>query len=383
MDGPMKLLVYSIAAIVIISILVLYIFPMFFPEANNLAIFENNLKAAETGLGVGFTNELELKQGDGFGGETFDSLTRNIIFQCNSSTLCCPQGQECDLAIEWDSKMVKFNKTKTITTTIRCGKEYTIYTCTIYFGKRPAQIEIDSLESPKEVDLGKEQPTFEITFSNTGGLDALQTTVEIEVFRRYLEEGRWIEKRIEKVSKVENFGELGKGESKTETIEIELNENGLFKTRVRASGLEAGFDEKIVQFNATGANTGCVASYCEDPRLIEENCIVRCHCESCLFGSNCTEKLSQADNVTLGLIPELNLENAEPTVLGSNIVDFKVPEIYCQEIVPVPDNDAPDDTVPDPDDFDPYNIDPNYTIPDYIPPDNTIPDPSNVDVYQN
>ena len=325
----MRLLVYSIAAIIIISILVLYIFPMFSPEGNNLAIFENNLKAAETGLGIGFTSELEVKQGDGFGGETFDSTTKNVIFQCNSSTLCCPQGQECDLAIEWDSKMVKFNKTKTITTTVRCGKEYTIYTCTIYFGERPAQIEIDSLKAPEEVDLEKESPSFEITFSNTGGLNAIQTTVEIEVFRRYLEEGKWIEKRIENVSKVENFGELDKRESKTETIEIELNENGLFKTRVRASGLEAGFDEKIIQFEATGANTGCIASYCEEQRTVGKNCITRCYCNNCLFGSNCTEKLLQADNVTLGLIPELDLENAEPTVLGSNIVEFKVPETFC------------------------------------------------------
>ena len=82
---------------------------------------------------------------------------------------------------------------------------------------------------------------------------------------------------------------------------------------------------------------------------MKKNCIVRCHCESCLFGSNCTEKLSQADNVTLGLIPELNLENAEPTVLGSNIVDFKVAETFCPEIVP---DSNPDDT---PEDIDPYD----------------------------
>ncbi len=330
MNGPMKLLVYSIASIIIISLLTLIIFPMLFPEGNNLAIFENNLKAAETGLGFGFTSELEVKQGDGFGGKTFDSTTKNVIFQCNSSTLCCPQGQECDLAIEWGSKMVKFNKTKDITTTTRCKKEYTIYTCTIYFGERPAQIEIDSLKVPKKVDLEKESPTFEITFSNTGGLDALQTTVEIEIFRRYLEEGRWIEKRIENISTVENFGVLDKGKSKTETIEIKLNENGLFKTRIRASGLEAGFDEKIVQFEVTGANTGCIASHCEEQRLIEENCITRCHCNNCLFGSNCTEKLLQADNVTLQLIPEIDLKNYEQEVLGSNIVDFKVPKDYCQ-----------------------------------------------------
>ncbi len=375
MDGPMKLLVYSIFTIAIISLLTLIVFPMFFPEGNNLAVFENNLKAAEIGLGFGFTSELEVKQGDGFGGETFDTTTKNVIFQCNSSTLCCPQGQECDLAIEWDSKMVKFNKTKEITTTTRCEKEYSIYTCTIYFGERPAQIEIDSLKAPKEVDLGKESPAFDINFSNTGGLDALQTTVEIEVFRRYLEEGRWIEKRIENASTVENFGILAVGKTSKQKIYLNLNENGLFKTRIRASGLEAGFDEKIVQFEATGANTGCIASHCEEQRIVEENCITRCHCNSCLFGSNCTEKLIQADNVTLGLIPELDLKNAEPTVLGSNIVEFKVSESFCpQEPPPEPDI-VPGDVIPDPDDIAPYDSNPYYP---------SIPgptDPSDIDTW--
>ncbi len=361
MDSAMKLLVYSIAAIVIIALLTMIIFPGVLPTGNNLAVFENNLKAAEVGLGVGFTSEIEVKEDDGFGGETFDSRTKNVIFQCNDSMLCCPQGQECDSTIEWDSKEIEFNKTKTITTTTRCEKEYDIYTCTIYFGERPAQIEIDSLKAPEKVDLGKESPIFEITFSNTGGIDALQTAVEIEVFRRYLEEGRWIEKRIESTSTVENFGLLEEGKNKTETIEIELNENGLFKTRIRASGLEAGFDEKIVQFEATGANTGCIASYCEEQRIVENECITRCNCDGCLFGSNCIEKLLQADNVTLGLIPELDLENAEATVLGSNIVEFEVSETFCPEIIP---DSSPDDT---PDDIDPYDPipfepDPNEVI---------------------
>ncbi len=373
MDRAMKLLVYSVASILLLSVLALVIFPMLFPTGNTLAIFGKNLEAAETGLGVGFTSEIEVKQGDGFGGETFDSLGRNIVFQCNNATLCCPQGKECDSVIEWDSKLIKFNKTKIISTTTRCDKEYEIYTCTIYFGERPAQIEIDSLKSPKEVDLGKEVPVFEISFSNTGGIKAIQTAVEIEVFRRYLEDGQWIEKRIESASTIENFGSLEVGKTSKQKIYLNLNENGLFKARVKASGLEAGFDEKIVEFNAIGANTECVASYCEEQSMVEENCITRCHCDSCLFGSNCSEKLLQADNITLGLIPEIDLKDGTQTVLGSNIIDFKVSEMYCQEIIPNPNTTIPDNTIPNPDNLDIYGNNPPSN------PINNPADPSDVD----
>lgn len=330
MDAPMKLLVYAIATVAIISLLYIFIFPLAFPAQNSIAMIERSLAASETALGRGFFAEITAGQGNGFTGETFDSGARNVIFNCNSASKCCPQGGKCGLAIEWNARLVKFNKNTAAMATTRCKKELGLYLCTIYFGEKPAQIKIDSLDAPESVDLGKEPLPFEVVFSNTGEQEAFETEVSVEVFRRYLVQGGWVEEKVESASKAYQFGGLKPGETRAERIIVPLNENGGFKAKIRASGLEAGFDERAVEFSATGVTGQCYALYCDQPRLTEGKCAARCHCENCLYGSACAEKIRQSDNITLGLGPEISLQNTEAEILGSDIVSFGLESKYCE-----------------------------------------------------
>jgi hypothetical protein len=329
MDGPMKMLVYAIATAMIISLLYIFVFPLAFPPQNSVALIERNLTASETGLGKGFSVEITAGQGNGFTGETFDSSTRNVIFNCNSASQCCPQGEECGLAVEWNSRVIKSNKNTAVMATTRCKKELGLYLCTIYFGEKPAQIEIDSFGAPQSIDLGKESLSFEVAFSNTGEQEAFKTEVSAEIFRRYLVQGNWVEQKVENASKAYQFGGLKHDETRAERIIVPLNENGDFRAVIRASGLEAGFDERAVEFSTTGATGQCYALYCDQPRLIEEKCAARCYCENCLYGSACAEKILQSDNITLGLGPEINLQNAEAETMGSDIVDFALESTHC------------------------------------------------------
>ncbi len=324
-----KLLVYAIVTIAVAALVYLIMQPLLFPPQENIALIERSLQASETGLGTGFRTEVGVQAGEGFTGQTFDSRLRNVAFQCNSGSLCCPREEKCDLAIEWDNRKVEFKQGRTVLATTRCDLQYSLYACTIYIGEKPAQIKIDSIEAAEEFDLSQENPSFKVSFSNSGSQEALQTEIRIEVLERYFEEGKWLERPVENASKTEVLGSLKPGKTAEKSIELSLNQNGSFKAKIRVSGLEAGYDEKSVQFSTTGATTSCTPAYCEKPGFKGESCSARCHCQYCMLGSECAALLLEADNVDLGLHPDVKLDNASPKVFGSNIVDMILPNEYC------------------------------------------------------
>jgi len=329
MDSAFRLLVYAIVAALVLFLAYRIFQPFIFPEPDSIAVIEQNLKAGETGLGLGFTSEILVKTGEGFTGETFDTRTRNVAFQCNSASVCCPREKECNLAVEWDRRRVKFNQTKMVTSTARCDLQDSLYACTVYLGERPAQVEIDSVSSGEEFDLSKGDVFFEVEFSNTGAQQAEQTEIEIEVFQKYLEEGIWRERLVENAFKKQALGKLAPGQTKKTTVSLNLNQNGQFKARVRVSGLEAGFAEKELQFSTTGASDDCMPSYCEEPRFINGRCAARCYCEKCMSGPKCADKVLEADTVDLGLHPDVSLNNAEIDILRSDMVDMRIGNRFC------------------------------------------------------
>jgi len=331
MMSSLRLLVYTIAAIAVIALVYQIMLPFIFPTPNNILIIERTLEASETGLGKGFFDEVRVQAGEGFSGETFDKKLRNTAFQCNSAALCCPQTEECSLTIEWDNRSIKFNEPRTVLVTTRCDLQHGLYACTVYLGENPAQIEIESVEAPKEIDLGNETLSFDIVFANTGNQETQQTEVKVELFQRYLEEGKWVEKPVEDSLAIEAFGSLKPGQKMQKTIFISLNQNGSFKAKIRANGLEAGFEEKSFEFTATGASQDCGPRDCQNPISLEGKCVARCSCTGCMLGSRCAEAMLEADPLDLGLKPDVSFENAETDVLGSNIVDVILPEEYCFE----------------------------------------------------
>jgi len=329
METPFRLLVYTIVTITIIGLIYILLAPILFPVEDNIDAINKSLKASETGLGKSFPVNLFVREGEGFAGETFDSRFRNVVFQCNSASLCCPREKDCDLAIEWDNRILQFNKQTTVLTTTRCDREFDLFTCTIYAGIDPAQVEINSVKSDEEFNLNQSLPKFEISFSNTGSQKAEQTEIEIEIFQRYLEDGRWIEKVVENSKERLTLGSLESGKSTDATITVNLNQNGEFKAKIRVSGLEAGFAEKVVQFSATGAGDVCLPAYCDKPSFSNQACTTRCHCQDCMSGTVCSDLLLKADNLDLGLHPDINLKNATPSILGSNIIDMALPANMC------------------------------------------------------
>ena len=329
MISGFRLMVYAIVAAALISAAYAIMYPMLFPGTENIALIENSLKAGETGLGLGFKSRLELREGEGLRGESFDTSSRNVAFQCNNASLCCPRTEECSLAIEWDSRIIKFKERVHVPATSRCEYEHGLFACTVYFGEEPAQVEIESVNAKEEVDLSRESMSFEVEFLNTGKQRAEQVEVSAKIYQRYLEGGEWKDVLLQSVSKTESYGKMEAGEKMKKTIYIDLFDNGPFKAKIRVGGLEAGFSEKVVNFSASGAQSPCSASSCEEPKYAGFDCVVRCHCEGCSLGSECREKLVQKGNKGLGVNDNINLGEKSYDILGSNIVEFKVSPGYC------------------------------------------------------
>jgi hypothetical protein len=329
MDAPFRLLVYSIAALAVIGLFYYLIYPLLLPPENSIEIIEKSLRTSETGNGMSFTSEIFFRDGDGIQGETFDTKTRNVAFQCNGTTYCCPQGTECPLAIEWDKRKVEFNKPGFVPVTTRCDTIGGLYACNIYFGNTPAQIEIESLDFPKEADLGQGPLSFSIKIKNTGQQDSNNIKVEVNVFQRYLEEGQWIERPVETGQHIEELGVLEPEEEIEKTISFGFNQNGEFKAKIKVSGVESGFEEHVKEFRSTGATDKCRAASCEKPEYLGGKCTARCHCEQCIYGYKCQEKILASNPEDLGLSIGGNLSQAQAEILSSNDIDLALPEQFC------------------------------------------------------
>jgi len=333
MDSPFKLLVYAIFAIALLSVFYFLIWPLLAPPSGTAEI-ERNLKASETMLGAGISKQLFFQQGEGFSGQTFDSQNRSVSFQCNSPELCCPREKECPLAIEWGNRAIKFNEPRNFWATTRCDFQNGLFVCRLYLGDLPAQLKIESLEMDEEFDLEKGPVSFEIAVTNTGGMKAEQAEATVEISRISIEEGKQVETIAQEYSKTEALGPIEQGGKATKTIFLELNENGSFKAKIRASGADAGFDETSRQFSTTGAENNCMPSYCEDQRFIEEKCTARCYCSNCVLGSECAGAVLSSEPVDLGL-QNVSFANAGTKPLGSNIVDIIIGDQYCESPAPL------------------------------------------------
>ncbi len=329
MDSSFRLLVYAIAAVLFIWLFMGYIAPLFFPGHDPATEIGKMLEEAEMVLGRGKSNKLLFNGGSSFKGKSFDSPIRNVVFECNSASLCCPKGVSCNSAIEWDERTILFQETRSIETTVRCNEEYGISTCKVYFGNKPAQIGIKSIEVKEEFDLEKEKPIIGISVENSGSQEMLQGSIEVKVFQVVEIGHEPKEILLSALTKTEAIGALGAGKQKEKEIELAIEADGEYKLRVRASGLEAGSDEKIVSLKTTGSTSSCTASKCNSPALAAGKCIARCYCTGCVLGTDCVQKLKEAESNAVGLTTSVDLTDAENYILGSNIVEFVLPNSLC------------------------------------------------------
>ncbi|MCX6799295.1 MAG: hypothetical protein NTW59_04345 [Candidatus Diapherotrites archaeon] len=317
---PFRILVYAITAALLLWIFFVYFLPFFFPQQDPVELIGKSLGVAEIELGKGFSSGIKFPGQSAISTAAFNNSRRNVIFQCNSEE-CCPLDEECGGGIEWNSSRVSFKQPAYITVTARCEQQYGFFTCTVYFGEKPAQIEIKSITVQDTGELANKKPQVSMAMQNSGGVDLKAAVVEFKVFKKYAVGGREEEQMVQSASKTEEVGTIPKGESATRQFELDITDAGKYHVVAKAIAPEAGFDENSLEFDAEGNASGCRADGCAASQIIDGKCIRHCNCTNCVFGTECLNRLQR-------VVSELT--NAlSSNILGPNIVDFELPASKC------------------------------------------------------
>ena len=231
-----RMLIYAIVAFAVIAFILLYLAPLFFPSEKPLELMDIQLDKSEIRLGSFASETIRYSSGSLIQARNLDSSSRSVRFQCTDGSLCCDLGQNCG-RIEWDERKVSFNQTAGVKTNFRCVYEAGIASCTIYFGKAPAQVELLNVPEEKSFDLSAEEAVVSFQVTNTGEEDMLNP---IEVSYEVTREGEFrFDGSLE-------LNALKKGESAPVNLILDKTrflEGGEHLMEIKAESIEAGFDE--------------------------------------------------------------------------------------------------------------------------------------------
>jgi hypothetical protein len=286
-QSTFKLAVYFIVAAVLAYLFFFQFAPQYLWKEQPMEVVKKNLDKAETQLGVFASQDGTFSAGYSVQAEGFESPDRAVVFNCNSSLLCCEKGEDCEKTIRWDNTGTKrffsFSQEKTVPISTRCRYEK-LYICKVYIGEEPAQAKIGSLElNTKELDLA-ESNTLKAAFEieNTGKQDMVAMEVKARVFKKL--EGS--DGSIEKIFKKEFSTEfpLESGAKQKGELEIGITENGDYEVEITAVEKtdETNYETQTLEVKAFGEVTieECVEQ--EMPVQEKQKCdyLLPCKCKT-------------------------------------------------------------------------------------------------------
>ncbi len=334
-QGPFRLLVYAIIALAVLTVFFIYIVPLFFRTPEPLLILEKNVGVASLNQGKGVIEEVSFGRIE-FSGNTFDSRNRSMAFECNNAALCCnisEVDENCSKEIEWDERKIEIKNGLTIETTARCFYKNTIYVCKIYFGKKPAQIEIVKAEIKEKINLDVENAVLNLEVKNSGEVPLFNGLIKAEVYEMYLEGRQWEKKYVGRALVDEMFGEIGPREVLERQIPISVPGMGKYDVELRVWGDNAGFEEKNLGFEVTGGSKCKLDSLrqCDAAEIGPGGCRVICYCTSCLLSSQCIEKVrAEVKSIQAeGQARQVDLVSSRITPLTTNMVEARLPQDFC------------------------------------------------------
>lgn len=294
--GVFKLAVSAIVLLALLAIIYLYIVPLFFPQADFSKELEKGFELAQANEGKTTSVErFTARAGQSINGKNFEDESTLVVFKCTDASLCCEDFKDCSnaLSINTETKTILVKKNTQLQPFFRCIYEHRLYVCKAFFGFKPAQAEIISVNAAKNIDLGngnKVAVSFE--YKNVGELDALQSlTAKVKVFNKL--DSNPLKQPLFESEKT--IPELKAGEARSESIEAVLNSAGTFELRLFVESEEAGKDEKISEIKAVGSPaTDCTAGSLESSEwyagTIEElqgKCVSKASCEKCNTSFEC------------------------------------------------------------------------------------------------
>ena len=283
MDSVFKMLVSAIVAIALIMILFNYILPYFLQTQDAEKELGKLLTEAEFSPGKYKSAGIQLASGASLNAENFDSDNRSTAFSCNSAELCLDY-------ISYDEREMKVKRNIQTTASARCAYAHGLFTCKIYFGKEPAQLELAGVQVNEKIDLSKNENIASIIVENTGRDEARNAKATAKIYRRYFADFEWHKEFVRQNERA--LGNIAAGSEINAEIELLIEESGTYAVEIIASAEDAGFDGMEKTFEAIGIASLCKAASQESYASYNsaaDKCRRRSFCESCFYAYECRD----------------------------------------------------------------------------------------------
>lgn len=289
---------FNLLVVAAIAVALLYVFSgqldFFTPKIDPFPKVFSAVSAAKSSAGSTIElGELAFSKKSGLSAEAFSDSGTDAAFECNSPTDCCELGSGCSAAIQWNSKTVVFQGENKVPVFARCNEKYDFFACKIFFGIKPAQLEIAGMEYPSEVNLESNRPLMvALEIKNSGELASSPGTVILSVAKRQAN-GMVLELPLKKQEKT--VGPLNPGAfERFQFGPVALDSAGTYDLVFRAESDNAGFDEKKPAITVTGsAANACRQKTETEPLKIWDaqtgECTTKFFCVGCDLAIDCKD----------------------------------------------------------------------------------------------
>ncbi|MDP2666236.1 MAG: hypothetical protein Q8P05_01920 [Candidatus Diapherotrites archaeon] len=285
-----KLLVMAVGAVALLYIILLLFAPLFSTPPNIAHAAEGLLLTAQTDLGKSYSTTLDVRAEQSLDARSLDEPSRSVAFAC-SGIDCCDDPRDCPLPLTVNAQRILFHQDIRTTFSARCEETAGIHACTVYVGKRPAQLEWRDLVLP-EVNNGDDLPyVAQATIFNTGEIILRDVTVLLRVYESQVFAGN--EEKIIIHTQEQIIPALdpssGYPLAFTETILP-----GNYTIDLFASAQEGGFDRVRKDVHITGETISLCQPILENRGLgtwdgFTELCRAQRDCTGCTFAFECRE----------------------------------------------------------------------------------------------
>ena len=151
------------------------------------------------------------------------------------------------------------------------------------------------------------------------------------MYEKYLDGEIWTRRYIGSALIEEPLDEILPEGTLHKTMLLNIPRMGEYQIELMVQGDNAGFDKKEVFFEVIGER-GCTFENCSSTQIEGGECKIRCNCSNCMLSSNCGGQAKQQvkDVWTGSEHKEIDLSQVEMVSLSSNLVEFVLPQQYCE-----------------------------------------------------
>ena len=301
---PYRILVYSIVLVVAIYFILTYLAPLFFPQEDPVELLREKLDDAQFASGKSVSQLMNFPSGSSITAGLFDTGSRSVNFECNDYSFCCPLNEDCGKA-EWDERSIYFPAFQRMTATTRCRPAAGLHACTIYFGVKPAQLEITSFPEDADVDFGQKLVYgLEVKVKNVGEkVAAGEIANSFTVFRVYQTvQGEQKDFQFELKENLKNLYPGGEERVVFDLPRERFTLDGEYLLEFKTESSAAGFEERELRLNLSNLPSTCKTGFEGEAEMVAGQCQRKLFCQGCLLASACANAWENLKGKELPLV---------------------------------------------------------------------------------